>query len=185
MESKRCAKLILNTSLFYPLSGGSLGTVLAFDGTMGIADPMRINCTFTNLDLKQIIGIDMWEKYSEFNLVLVNATYLSAGGTPFGTGTSNYGVIIKCSGLDWSNQGYDVYKRSITNEATILTGVIINSSLQMPTFNTCTFRKPVSGLNDFTIRIYRALDGSQINAADRPAAFLYMFNIYGVDDSPK
>lgn len=186
MESKRCAKLVLNTSLFYPASAGTIGTAGAMDSSMGYADASRLNSTFTNLDWKQIIGREMWDMYDEFNLVLINATYLSSGGTPFGTASNNLGVIFKAGGLDWVNQTYDVYAKSNTSEAIILSTILGQATLIMPTFNTCTFKKPAgSGVRDFTIKLYRTLDNTQVGGQDRPASFIYMFNIYGVENSPK
>lgn len=181
MENERCAKLVLNTSLFYPSSTGAPNTVGAMDPTMGYADAMRLNCTFTNLDWRQILG-DMYDKYDEFNLVLVGATYMSTGGTPYGTASNGNSILIKAEGLDWSNQSYDVYKRSMTSQATILTCTTTAGALSMPVYSSTTFKRPAgNGIRDFSLRIYRALDETQGGGGDRPAAYLYTFKIYGVE----
>ena len=186
MEYKRCAKLVLNTSLFYPQGTGSIAGAGTMDPTMGYADQARINSTFTNLNWKQIIGPYMWEHYDEFNLVLVDAQYLSSGGTSFGASGSGFGMIMKASGLDWVNQTYDVYSKCNTDEAVILVGITTLNPDSPPTFNACTFRKPSgNGARDFNIKLYRALDGLQTSTGDRAAAYVLVFNIYGVENSPK
>ena len=183
MESKICSKLVLNTSLFYPLSTGSVAGVSTPDTTMGTADAVRVNCTFTQLDWRKIIGRQLWDNYDEFNLVLVSATYMSAGGTSFGASTFNNAVLFKMSGLNWVNQAYDVYTKSVSQEAVFCCSSLLSGSQNLCTFNSLTFSKPTdSTVRDIEIKLYRASDGTQnISGVDRPAVFTYVFNIYGVE----
>ena len=178
--NSRCAKLVLNTQMFYPAGTGTIAAAGALDTTQGTADPARLTCTFTNLDWKVILG-DLYDRYDTFAFVPVTATYLSIGGVPFGQ--QGLGVTIRATGLDWIDQTYDVYKKSKTSSCVIASFAISAGMTNQPVFNTCMFRKPAgNACRDLTLQLFNSWTDTQVSAGQTvPAAFYYMINIYGVD----
>ena len=171
-----CAKLVLRT-LDLPEGG-------ARDNT-GFATTDKISCTWLNVDLRLLLGEKLYEQYGEFNLIL-NSVYSPA--TPdVGTTQDDRNLLVYMKGLIWKNQGYDTTTK--LNEQECLIGGLnykVGTGLQYTQSlypNVCTFTK-TSNLNDVTIKLVSALDGSPaetIGTADYN--FTYVFSIYGVESA--
>lgn len=174
--TRPCCKLTLNTNLFYPKSTGSVNGVGARDRTMGDSDAGRLNSVFTNIDWTRVLG-DMYYEYKTFNLCLTSVTYCGAGGTPFGANAYGGGIVVRGTGLPWMTT-YDGYSR--TDIATVdLACYSLARNIEVKTVHSFHRPPPVS---DFHIRLYRAADGTQqVGYFDRPAAFVFCFEIYGVE----
>lgn len=179
--NSRCAKLILNTQMFYPNATGALiANAGVMDPTQGYADAARINSTFTNLNWRVILG-DLFDKYDTFAFVPIAINYLPNGGVGFG----NYGlgVTIRATGLDWVDQTYDTYTKSKTNSCVIASCNVGNGVQSQPVFNACIFRKPAgSAQSDFTISVWNSWNNTQNGGAQtNPCCYHFMVNIYGVE----
>jgi hypothetical protein len=175
--TRKCVKFTLNTSMFYPNGNGSVAGAGAMDPTMGYSDPVRVNSVFRNVDWIRVMGAEMYNEFKTFNLCLTSVTYCSAGATAFGHPAFNYGVIVRGVGLPWLSS-YDLYSRTDTGAVDLWSGNI-SDNLDCKSVN--TFRRPAPQ-TDFHIKLYRAGDNTQnISGVDKPAGFVFCFEIYGCE----
>lgn len=165
------ARLVLNTSLFYPSGTGTVLGSGAMDPRMGTADASRLNCTFKNLDWVNILG-DLYDKYSSYSLILESVNYLSGGGTPF----ANI-INVTATGLTWREQTYDVLTQTKGGGCIIYSGSIYGAYL--PETGGFIFNKPTTRYTDLTLTITNPFTGTQAGSFDRPVSLVYVFKIFG------
>jgi hypothetical protein len=178
--TQKSARLILNTSLFYPNSTGLITGVGDMDTRMGYADAGRLNCTFTNLDWQMILG-DLYNEYSTFSFGIESLDYLSNGDMAFAS--PNYIINVSATGLNWVDQTYDVLTRTKGSKAVIYSGTLNGSNSFNNNINGLIFARPAAQFSDFTLTITNATTGTQAGTYDRPCALVYVIKIFGVESS--
>jgi hypothetical protein len=179
MFESPCAKLVLRT---FDLPGGGEPR-----NNTGFASVDKISCTWTNIDLKLVLGEKLYEEYGEFNLVL-NSVY-SPSTLDVGTTADDRNLLVYASGLVWKNQGYNCVTK--LNEQECLVGGLnykVGSGLQYSQTicpNMCTFSK-TSNLSALTINLVRTLDGAPPESASTADYnFTYTFSIYGIESATR
>lgn len=179
MQKIEVAKLVLHTCI---LNSGEYNK-------HGYCNEHRSNYTFTNVDLKLLMG-DMYDKYELFNLQLVslltedNNAYDISGGMilrilnqPGITQSDRY-LNINMKGLNVINGTYDTQTRMNTSTA-VIGSFKLSSLFTAYDNNVVTFAK---GSNMINLNLFY----TTVFNNDAPNTYLeypdvtYIFNIYGV-----
>jgi hypothetical protein len=180
MANIECASLTLRSN---DLAIGSTNSV-------GIANSTNTSLTFTNIDLRTVLG-DMYYNYDLFNLCLNTVSTGSVASTYTGGGYAN-GVydnlcsFITMSGLPWKNQSYNQSNNHNNNIVTIGTfqfPSVINTAASQnynnPKF--VTFSKTQDAVN-LSIQFNRIVDNTVCysNAGSPFPPTIFLFTIYGI-----
>jgi hypothetical protein len=139
LYTQQSASLVLRT---YDISQLSIPTNNT-NNQIGFITANNGYITWRNINLRALMGNSFYEKYNKFNICLKFYSQREQGGA---MPTSHRVASLFMSGLQWSNQGYDVTTKSnsqfacigITN--TFFTGQQPNSVAGY-SFNSLTFRK--------------------------------------------
>lgn len=180
MEQKRSVRLVLKTSDLTPGSTTNIGT----------CDTSKTTFTWNNINLRMLMGDDLYGQYDYFNISLncVASTMTLALGAD--TNDSRL-VYIKLQGLPFINQTYQqptnnngqyVYASIFQIPATTSTTNIVyysNSS------NVFTFSKSQDCAN-ITIALTQVVNDVKPAPTNAFPNFSFMFNIVGIDkaDNP-
>jgi hypothetical protein len=147
---------------------------------VGYASNNKATCTWTNINLRDLMGDRMFEDFDQFNIVLTNV--ISGVSATLGTTADDRSNLIYMSGLAWMGQGYNTATKRIETKALVGsanyevgTGIQWASSAAA---NVCTFQK-TANLNGVTISLIRAVDGT-VPASEADFNLTYVFSIYGV-----
>ena len=169
--NKQCARLVLKTS---SLSTSDLDTNFT-------------KASFNNIDLRTVLGNNMFNEYDTFNLSLKSITS-SVGGpatgetTQFGLGLDDLTVNIYLEGLPFINQTYVVGKQNTTE--VLLTTFIFkrdqSASLYL-TDNYITFSKYQQSC-DLKFRYENLNTGSLPDTTGKFPDVVYIFEIYPVGE---
>lgn len=169
--NKQSARLVLKTS--------SLTT-----------DDTNTNYTkysFNNIDLRTILGNNMFNEYDTFNLCLRSITSAvggpaTVGATQFGSTLDDLSINIYLEGLPFLNQTYVIGKQN-TNEV-LLTNFIFKRDASASLYlndNYITFSK-----NQLTCNLkFRYENVNTCSIPDTSGAYpdvVYIFEIYGVGE---
>jgi hypothetical protein len=193
MEEYETVTLILSTLDISTSQGAqtfnSGGAIRTTDNQYGTISDNKCNITWKGVNLRMLMGNDIFNKYETFNLYLYQISQ-GQGLSPTVTMNSNsfYLVDIKMRGLPWLNNSYSVATRTNTNEA-FLTSYLLNnsSSTQIgtvtPMFNPSilTFGKSADCV-DINITMTKTLNRDYPLATNNTAfgTFVFMFKIYGI-----
>lgn len=167
MDNKQKALLVLNTS--------DLPTQAT---QVGVKDATNTSFTWFNLNLRQILG-DMWDKYTIFNLNLVE---ICSAETDVSITGDLQTVILQIKGLPWINCNYDSKLKCITNTSTLSSYTFVTGYTDSKSYtnNSISFSKQQEQA-DITI-FYRNVNTGQvssISATNYPNITL-IFNITGI-----
>ena len=166
--------------------GGSIRTI---DNQYGTISDNKCNLTWKNINLRVLMGNDIFNKYETFNLYLYQISQGQgiSGTTPLSSSSFSL-VDIKMGGLPWLNNSYNVATRTNSHEA-FLTSYLLNNSpsnglgIVTPMFNPSivTFSKG-SDIVDIKITMRKTLDREYPPLRDNAAfgTFVFMFKIYGI-----
>ena len=156
-----------------------------FESTM--TDENTVNI-WSNINLKTLLG-SMYDKYETFNLVLSQAitapTTVDIGGVD---GLNERVLLIRVSGLQFSNQTYSVSKGILTSETVIGAMILGNNTttdVELYSFGgtaIATFR--ATEMVNITIRLTK-LNNATPNPAENFPEMVFIFNIYGVEPKTK
>jgi hypothetical protein len=156
-----------------------------FDSTMRDENTVNI---WSNVNLRTLLGT-MYDRYETFNLVLsqviTSPTALDIGGVD---GLAERLLLIKVSGLQFTNQTYSVSKGILTNEAVIGAMSLGNDTtvdVELYSFGStavATFR--ASEMVNITIKLTR-LNNATPNPTNDFPEMVFIFNIYGVEPKTK
>ena len=181
----KCAKLTL--SHFSLISSQQNG--IAVSNTYGFTDAFKTNCTWTNINMRDVLG-DMYDEYDEFNLVLSNMISMSHVNwsvvlANFGDTANDETNYIEITGLDFQNQGYD--QKTKTNTAKgVINGVYFSTNAPpIPLLfnfsdNPMTFRKSPSSPNTNINITFKKLSDGGVPISDYDYRCVFNFNIYPV-----
>ena len=128
MEEYETVTLILNSNDISasqnPQTFYNAGTANVIDNQYGTISNNKCNITWKNINLRMLMGNDIYDKYETFNLYLYQITQgqgLSPGNTSSG---SNGCVDIKIKGLSFLNNTYNTTTNLNTDES-FLTSYIL------------------------------------------------------------
>ena len=193
MEEYETVTLILNSFDIVTSQGGQtynyIGAIRTIDNQYGTISDNKCNLTWKNINLRMLMGNDIFNKYETFNLYLYQ---ISQGSGLSGTETMNTNsyhlVDIKMKGLPFLNNTYNVATGLNTNEAFLTSYVLNNGSTAhtgtvTPLFNPSilTFSKGCD-IVDINITMTKTLDRKYPLATNNTAfgTFIFMFKIYGI-----
>jgi hypothetical protein len=108
MSSSQTVLLVLETA---DLTAGQTTSV-------GSMSTRKTNMTWNNISLRALLG-DMWDKYENFNLTLVQVV-CDGNGVSGSLTNANLMLNIWISGLPLVNGFYDTATKNITNTAIIV-----------------------------------------------------------------
>ena len=172
MEQIQTAKLILKTCTLEPDAQTSKGTINQFNTEI----------TFNNINFRLLLG-DMYEKFDNFNIQLVNITSDDnrTGELISGNSVSDRIVSVNLRGLNFLNQTYDSNTNLVGTSVSLATYVLYDELSKNYTNNIATFTKGNEVCN-LTIYFKRVLDDAFPNcqsSLDFPQ-MIFLFNIYGI-----
>ncbi len=110
------------------------------ENTIGYIDTMRDELTFKNMNIRQIIGPELFDKYDFFNICLIHTIYSTS---QFGTNPVDKLIRIELTGLPWVNNTY-VVEQNYNTEFAILGTMKLSTNataLNYSYANVATFRK--------------------------------------------
>lgn len=166
------AKLVLR-SFDLPASGAAATNV-------GYSSNQKATCTWTNVNLRDLMGDRMFEDFDQFNIVLTNV--VSGVSATLGTTTDDRTNLIYMSGPAWLGQAYDTATKRINSTACVGSmNYVVGTGIQWASgqaANVCSFQK-TSNLNGITISLVRSNDGT-VPASAADWNLTYIFSIYGV-----
>ena len=193
MEEYETVTLILNTlditTNQNPQTYNSGGSIRTIDNQYGTISDNKCNLTWKGVNLRLLMGNDIFNKYETFNLYLYQISQGQgiSGTTPLSSSSFSL-VDIKMGGLPWLNNSYNVATRTNSHEA-FLTSYLLNNSpsigigIVTPLFNPSivTFCKG-SDIVDINITMRKTLDREYPLATGNTAfgTFNFMFKIYGI-----
>ena len=174
MEQIQTAKLILKTKIL-PLNGSN---------SNGSMDQYRRVMTWNNINLRLLLG-DMYDKFDNFNLQLVNIgsndNRTTNNGTLFQAGTDANDRIntIYMSGMNFLNATYDSYTNNIGTESALTTYEFYKEFSRDIQGSVFTFTK---GNEVCNIKIeYKTVNNDSFPATSEPFPnMVFIFNIYGI-----
>lgn len=172
MEQIQKATLVLKTCTLEPYAQTAKGTV---NGT-------NTSITWNNINFRLLLG-DMYDKFDNFNLQLVNITSDDnrTGELLSGNTVSDRIVSVNLSGLNFLNQTYDSNTNNMGSKVVIATYALYKDFSQNYSNNIVTFAKGNEMCN-LTIHYTRILDDQPpdcLASLDFPQ-MVFMFNIYGI-----
>ena len=186
----KCAKLTLSHFPLITTQQNGVACTTAY----GYTDAFFTNCTWTNIDMRDVLG-DMYDEYDEFNLVLSNMINMShvnwsVAIANFGDTANDETNYIEITGLDFQNQGYD--QKTKTNAPKgVINGVYFpTNATAIPTIfnfsdNPMTFKKSyASSTTNINITFKKISDGG-VPISDYNYRCVFNFNIYPVIESKK
>jgi len=149
---------------------------------------IKSSFTWNNINLRHLLGNDMYDKYDRFNLCLncISTAYTANALS----GTTNSQVLIRLTGLPWVNCNYNITSNGINvnNIYTIITSFKFSSSTpQEPLIqyfygsNIATFSKN-SDIISITIDYLRLVDLLTPDTTNTYPQMTFIFDIYGIDD---
>lgn len=182
MELVENASLVLRT--FDILQNN---TVAATDNAIGTIAGNNAYITWKNINLRQVIGQNMYEKYDKFNLCL-SCYAMRPPANVVQTAYRNASIWI--SGLNWSNQSYNILTKSNTVDTCF--GVVTFSAIATDpailslTNAVATFNKPSNEIVNITIEFKHNTVNSQDGYTEKPNTMLghhtFVFDIVGCQD---
>ena len=165
----------------------------------GRANDRLTEVTWTGVDLRAVIGDEMWDTYSKFNITLTQfvINHTSSIGNESG-GQASYddrSLFFSMEGPGWVNN-YDVSKRSYSNTVTVgsyvttTTGASEGNIVYFHGTFIATFDKS-KRFTDITMRILKTADGQPPIMGDDTLGtlpsnwpnYMYFFNIFPCRDS--
>ncbi len=130
---------------------------------VGAINSTRLQRTWWNVDIKQVVGENAWREHERFNIRLNAITVTNSGGS-FGATAEDRLFNIQLEGLPFENSTYNQVARM--NTATCVIGSVIliaSTSSQGFTFDTA-FQATFSRCENTSIRItFVRPDGAAIN----------------------
>jgi hypothetical protein len=179
MSNIECATLILNTS---DLTTGGNAT--------GIKNTANTEYTWYNVNVKDIVGQVMFNKYDEFNICLVeNIMTVLTAGTTFPANNEKV-CMLMMRGLNFRNCTYSAVTKNQSGNACIgfamVTSIATTVGVGQQYFNNNfnTFTKNTMN-TDLTISMMKVNNG--FLATTSAGAFpdqSYIFKIYGIPNQP-
>lgn len=176
MSNIECGTLILNTI--------DLGSIV-IPSSVGYSNGSLTQHTWTNVNLRDIVGDSMYKKYDLFNIILIeNIQTVLISGTTFPTNNDKV-CLIYMNGLNFINNTYSAVGKNQTGQACI--GFLMGTSMgtavgvaQQYFNNYNTFTKN-SQTVDLTITYRRVIDGqiAQTVLQTFPEQS-FIFKIYGI-----
>ena len=176
MDDNRTARVLLRTDLL------ALDTTNAY----GTSNAMATIVTFTNLNLKTIMGFEMYEAFDTFNLSIENISNAGKPDTYLNTTNDPY-AEIRLSGLNFLNSTYDHNTNCLANRTSMCIYEFppvstYYNSIRYVNLAGSDFAKS-SDIIDLTISLVQPSNGLEvINIASYPD-MSYMFVIRGVTKS--
>ena len=176
MSNIECGTLILNTV--------DLGSI-AIPSNIGYSNASLTQNTWTNVNLRDVIGDSMYRKYDTFNIILIeNIQTVMPSTTTFPTANDKI-CLIYMGGLNFINNTYSAVGKNQTGQACIgfLQASAMSSTVgiaQQYFNNYNTFTKN-SQTVDLTITYRRVSDGltAQTTVSTFPEQS-FIFKIYGI-----
>ncbi len=176
MENQECANLFLN-----PLSISTSTTAGDYPVTnnIGYINDLKTEWRWNNIDMRTILGEDMYNQYDIFNIRISQILYSQV--TTYGTANIDRNCQVIMTGLPWVNNTYDVKLGCNTNDCRIGS---INYVINTPGQILCngnfisTFRK-CQNVN-IGIKLLRVDDAVPTSTLQYPNT-LFNFSITGVD----
>lgn len=120
--------------------------------SIGYLDTYRDEMTFKNVNIRQIIGPELFEKYDMFNICLIHTIY---NANTFGTNAIDKLIRIEMKGLPWVNNTYST-NSNYNGEYSVMGSMKMNTTATTQNYsyaNIATFRKCEN--IDLTIRFIR------------------------------
>ena len=122
MEEYETVTLILNTlditTSQNPQIYNIAGALRTIENQYGTISDNKCNLTWKGVNLRLLMGNDIYNKYETFNLYLYQISQgQGLSGTQTMSSTSFYLVDIKMRGLPWLNNSYNVATRTNSHEA--------------------------------------------------------------------
>jgi len=172
MEQIQKATLTLKTCTLTPDAQTAKGTV---NGT-------NTSITWNNINFRLLLG-DMYDKFDNFNLQLVNITSDDnrTGELISGNAVSDRIVSVNLSGLNFLNQTYDSNTNNMGSKVVIGTYALYNDFSKNYSNNIFTFAKG-NEMSNLSIHYTRIADDQPpdcLASLDFPQ-MVFMFNIYGI-----
>jgi hypothetical protein len=173
---KETSSLILKTADIY--NGNLTNQAINVDlinNDIGQITKDGARITWKNINPKVLLG-DMYEKFTKFNLHLCSYSMRKLNADL----TDNV-LLFSMSGLPWSNQGYNLQSKSITNQtlifSTSLNATSTNGDGFLGSDSTLTFNRPTTNF-DITIDIRNSLNAYPNDYLNHQT---FSFSITGVD----
>lgn len=153
------ASFILRTCDIVDINGAVIADAI---GTRN--DPYCADLTFQNVNLKDIIGTNLWNKYDFFSLSLiaVPSGYQHQAVTH---ATADTGNTIYMSGLNWINCNYNYANKTNRTRAMIGTMIenntdtVINWQYQRQNETNCNLFSKGNNIVDIRIELFRTKSG--------------------------
>lgn len=123
-----------------------------YTNSIGYLDTYRDEMTFKNVNIRQIIGPELFEKYDMFNICLIHTIY---SANTFGTNAIDKLIRIEMKGLPWVNNTYST-NLNYNGEYSVIGSMKLGTTATNQNFsyaNIATFRKCEN--IDLTIRFIR------------------------------
>ena len=139
-----------------------------YTSTVGTLNNRLTDATWYRIDMKQLLGWEVWDAYSQFNIILRSWTVnnmadLGSNDTTNGENFNDRSLFIMMSGVHWVNN-YSVARKNIDREAILgcysstntgtsegFAQMFYNSSVQ-------TFDKQNGPIVDLRVRLLRTCD---------------------------
>ncbi len=132
---------------------------------------------FKNVNIRQIIGPELFEKHEYFNICLI---HMMSSANTYGTNTEDKLLRMEIAGLPWVNNSF-VVDKNYNNAHAILSTIKLASTAEYTNFsysNVATFRKSDNIIN-LQIRFKRYTGEEPVTTDLFPKIDLY-FKIYPV-----
>jgi len=149
---------------------------------IGQTNSTRSERTWWNVDLKQVVGEELFREYEYFNLRLNAIVYLPPGSS-WGATNSDRTLNIFMEGPEFFNNTYDVSRRTNTNVACIGNFILVPSTGSQGQTYDSTWLTTFHRSTNTSIRIYfEKLDKTAINLAPATAfpRFTFYFSVFPV-----
>ena len=193
MEEYETVTLILNSFEINQSQGAQTynngGAIRTIDNQYGTISDNKCNLTWKNINLRMLMGNDIFNKYETFNLYLYQISQ-GPGLSPTVTMNSNsyHLVDIKMKGLSFLNNTYNVATGLNTNVAFLTSYVQNNTSISQTGIVTTLFNPSILTFSkgcdivDINITMTKTLDRKYPLATNNTAfgTFIFMFKIYGI-----
>ena len=173
-NSKETASLVLRTSDIFTDDITTANLNLIINNQVGSIAQNGQYIVFKNVNPKLLLG-DMYDKFTKFNLNL--SSYSTRA--PISQNLES-DMTFYMTGINWSNQGYNLKTGAITNKAVVFTSKLYENTngYDVPiNSNTLTFHKP-TGNFDIVIELRDGL-GNYLDTVVNHQTFI--FDIVGCD----
>ena len=156
-NSKETASLILRTSDITTDDITSETLQAVINNSVGSIDNSGQFIIWKSIDARLLLG-DMYEKFSKFNM---NVSCYSSRKVSSNLTDCDMTFFISGNGIQFSNQGYNLATKSISNKTVLFTTYLSNTTAQgavaLINNNTVTFNRP-NGNFDLTIDMRNGLN---------------------------